>query len=41
MEAFDLAMDALVAGTTWQEERALLDVDVEGTDLGDFPLRPE
>ena len=37
MEAFDLAMDALVAGKTWQEERALLHVDVEGQSLGDFP----
>jgi NAD+ kinase len=37
MEAFDLAMDALVAGTTWVEERALLHVEVDGTDLGAFP----
>ena len=37
MEAFDLAMDALVAGKTWQEERALLHVEVEGQPLGDFP----
>ena len=37
MEAFDLAMDALVAGTTWLEERALLEVHVDGTDLGAFP----
>ena len=37
MEAFDLAMDALVAGTTWNEERALLEVEVEGLSLGAFP----
>ena len=38
MEAFDLAMDALIAGKTWEEERALLHVKVEGQTLGDFPL---
>lgn len=38
MEAFDLAMDALVAGTTWLEDRALLEVQVDGTDLGEFPF---
>ena len=37
MEAFDLAMDALIAGKTWQEERALLHVELEGQTLGDFP----
>ena len=37
MEAFDLAMDALVAGTTWEEERALLHVSVDGLNLGPFP----
>ncbi|MDA0728344.1 MAG: NAD kinase [Bacteroidetes bacterium] len=37
MEAFDLAMDALTAGTTWIEERALLHVEVSDSDLGDFP----
>ena len=37
MEAFDLAMDALMAGKTWQEERALLHVELEGQTLGDFP----
>ena len=38
MEAFDLAMDALVAGTTWEEERALLKVEVDGLNLGVFPF---
>ena len=38
MEAFDLAMDALMAGKTWEEERALLQVEVEGQTLGDFPF---
>ena len=38
MEAFDLAMDALIAGKTWEEERALLHVKVEGQTLGDFPF---
>ena len=38
MEAFDLAMDALIAGKTWEEERALLHVEVEGQTLGDFPF---
>jgi NAD+ kinase len=37
MEAFDLAMDALTAGTTWIEERALLHVEVSDSDVGDFP----
>ena len=37
MEAFDLAIDALVAGTTWEEERALLQVSVDGLNLGQFP----
>ena len=37
MEAFDLAMDALMAGKTWEEERALLHVELEGQTLGDFP----
>ncbi len=37
MEAFDLAMDALIAGKTWEEERALLHVELEGQTLGDFP----
>jgi NAD+ kinase len=37
MEAFDLAMDALVAGTTWVEDRALLHVEVDGLNLGPFP----
>ena len=37
MEAFDLAMDALVAGATWEEERALLHVHVDGLNLGSFP----
>jgi NAD+ kinase len=40
MEEFDLAMDALVAGTTWTEERALLEVHVDGhpLPLGEFPF---
>ncbi|MGB1384040.1 MAG: NAD(+)/NADH kinase [Flavobacteriales bacterium] len=37
MEAFDLAIDALVAGTTWEEERTLLHVSVDGLNLGQFP----
>ena len=37
MEAFDLAMDAWIAGKTWEEERALLHVEVDGQTLGDFP----
>lgn len=40
MEEFDLAMDALVAGTTWEEERALLQVHAEGMGpgFGEFPF---
>ena len=40
MEEFDLAMDALVAGATWTEERALLEVHVDGQPLplGEFPF---
>ena len=39
MEEFDLAMDALVAGATWTEERALLEVHIDGQpmSLGEFP----
>ena len=37
MDAFDLAMDAWIAGKTWEEERDLLHVEVDGQTLGDFP----
>ena len=37
MDAFDLAMDAFVAGKTWEERRDLLRVEVEGQHLGEFP----
>ena len=36
-EEVDLAMDALKAGKVWYEDRAMLEVRVDGELLGDFP----
>ena len=37
IDEIDLAMDAVAAGKVWYEERLMLQVDVDGMELGDFP----
>jgi NAD+ kinase len=37
IEEIDLAMDALAAGRVWYERRALLHVEVDDMELGEFP----
>jgi len=36
-DSIDEAMDSIVNGKTWIDERALFKVEAEGMDLGDFP----
>ena len=36
-DSIDVAMDSIVNGKTWIDERALFKVEAEGMDLGDFP----
>ena len=38
IEEIDLAMDALAAGRVWHEKRAMLEVQVDGMELGAFPF---
>ncbi len=38
IEEIDLAMDAVTAGKVWFEKRLMLQVEVEGMELGDFPF---
>ncbi|MDA1335484.1 MAG: NAD kinase [Bacteroidetes bacterium] len=38
IEEIDLAMDAVAAGKVWFEKRLMLQVEVEGMELGDFPF---
>ena len=37
IDEIDLAMDAVAAGKVWYEERLMLQVEVDGMELGDFP----
>ena len=36
-DSIDEAIDAIISGKTWIDERALLKVEAEGLDLGEFP----
>lgn len=37
IDEIDLAMDAVAVGKVWYEERLMLQVEVDGMELGDFP----
>lgn len=38
IEEIDLALDAVTAGKVWFEQRLMLQVEVDGMELGDFPF---